>query len=597
MERNLQQKYDTNEALQLIIEPGEESELSDLEESDAEDYEIPDNILDGQLSMDEDENEENNEEQQPQSQVDKGTVTQNRSNGAKKTEHVFKWRSRRNSEPDTMFTGNHFSPPPDDADTMSPLQYFKLFWGDALMTLLAEQTNLYSVQKTGQSIATTKQEIEKFIGIEIHMSIVRMPSYTMYWAAETRYPCIADVMPINRYKKLRQFLHVSDNTLAENDVNKGNRLYKIQPVLDHVRNNCLKVDPEVENSIDEQIIPAKTRYSGIRQYNPRKPVKWGFKNFVPAGKSGMMYHFFMYTGASTSSEKCTGEYVVLRLCETLPNHQNYKLFFDNWFSTLLLLIKLKEKRFLATATIRADRLKGCPLPKDKELVKQGRGSTAFKCDANSGLTILKWHDNKCVQVCSNHSDPSAMSTIKRWDKVRKKHVNIKCPNTIKEYNESMGGVDLADMLISVYRTHFKTKRWYLKILFHCIDISKVNAWLLYRCHANQMNVPERQHVSLLKFISAIADGLVRGGKVKNDVGRPRKRRATDTPPVPRKQPAAVPCDDVPCDSVGHWAEYQKKKNKCRQCKVNYSRVYCKKCNLCLCMNNTRNCFYDFHTVK
>ena len=55
------------------------------------------------------------------------------------------------------------------------------------MTLLAEQTNLYSVQKTGQSIATTKQEIEKFIGIEIHMSIVRIPLYTMYWAAETRY--------------------------------------------------------------------------------------------------------------------------------------------------------------------------------------------------------------------------------------------------------------------------------------------------------------------------------------------------------------------------------------------------------------------------
>ena len=89
MERNLQQKYDTNGALQLIIEPGEESELSDLEESDAEDYEIPDNILDGQLSMDEDENEENNEEQQPQSQVDKGTVTQNRSNGAKKNRTCF----------------------------------------------------------------------------------------------------------------------------------------------------------------------------------------------------------------------------------------------------------------------------------------------------------------------------------------------------------------------------------------------------------------------------------------------------------------------------------------------------------------------------
>ena len=62
------------------------------------------------------------------------------------------------------------------------------------------------------------------------------------------------------------------------------------------------MDPEVENSVDEQIIPAKTRYSGIRQYNLKKPDKCGLKNFVRAGKSGMMYEFFLYAGASTSSD-------------------------------------------------------------------------------------------------------------------------------------------------------------------------------------------------------------------------------------------------------------------------------------------------------
>ena len=54
------------------------------------------------------------------------------------------------------------------------------------------------------------------------------------------------------------------------------KLYKIQPVIDHVRNNCCTIKQEIENSIkqeiensvDEQIIPAKTKYSGIRQYNP-----------------------------------------------------------------------------------------------------------------------------------------------------------------------------------------------------------------------------------------------------------------------------------------------------------------------------------------
>ena len=417
----------------------------------------------------------------------------------------------------------------------------------------------------------------------------------LYWAAGTRYPPVVDVMPINRYKKLRQFLHVSDNTLAQSEENKGNRLYKIKPVLEHVRQNCLKIEPEVQNSIDEQIIPAKTRYSGIRTFNPKKPVKYGFKNFVRAGKSGMMYDFFLYAGASTSSEKCTGEYVILRLCENLPIHQNYQLYFDNWFSTLLLLIKLKDQGILATATLRADRLKGCPLPKDKELVSLGRGSSTYRHDANSGITVLKWYDNKCVQVCSNYSDPSSISTVKRWDKNQQKKVDINCPNTVKEYNESMGGVDLADMLISLYRTNIKTRRWYLKVLFHCVDISKVNAWLLYRRYANQLKVPENQQTKLLEFICTIAESLVRSGKTTKDVGRPKKRRASDTPsPAPRKQPTAMPCEDVRYDNVSHWPEFREKKNKCRQCKTNFSRVYCKKCNLCLCLNNSRNCFYYFH---
>ena len=37
---------------------------------------------------------------------------------------------------------------------------------------------------------------------------------------------------------------------------KKNKLYKIQPVIDHVRNTCCTIKPEIENSIDEQIIPA-----------------------------------------------------------------------------------------------------------------------------------------------------------------------------------------------------------------------------------------------------------------------------------------------------------------------------------------------------
>jgi hypothetical protein len=71
-----------------------------------------------------------------------------------------------------------------------------MFWDDELTSLLAEQTNLYSVQNLGTSIGTTSNEIEQFLGMQVLMSVVKLPSYKMYWAAETRYPPIADVMPI-----------------------------------------------------------------------------------------------------------------------------------------------------------------------------------------------------------------------------------------------------------------------------------------------------------------------------------------------------------------------------------------------------------------
>ena len=71
-------------------------------------------------------------------------------------------------------------------------------------------------------------------------------------------------------KKIRQFLHVNDNTRKDESGNKDNRLYKVQPVIEGVRQNCLKIEQEICHSIDEQIIPAKTKYSGIRQYNPKQ---------------------------------------------------------------------------------------------------------------------------------------------------------------------------------------------------------------------------------------------------------------------------------------------------------------------------------------
>ena len=130
-DKQQQQRYNLEEAVQFIVEPGEESELSELEESNIEDVEIQETILEDLCTKNDKPNKENDNEEQETNQ-----------------EHVFKWRSKKWVETDITFTGSHFILPLDidDADSLTPSQYFKMFWGDDLMSLLVEQ-KIYTVCK------------------------------------------------------------------------------------------------------------------------------------------------------------------------------------------------------------------------------------------------------------------------------------------------------------------------------------------------------------------------------------------------------------------------------------------------------------------
>lgn len=115
-------------------------------------------------------------------------------------------------------------------------------------------------------------------------------------------------------------------------------------------------------------------------------------------------------------------------------------------------------------------------------MKKRRGSREFRClnilEAPPGCNIikLKSFDYKYVQVCSTNSCPTSISPLRRCNRAEKKHIEVKCPTMIKEYNPSMrGGLDTANMLMSLCHISITTGRCYLKVLFHCLGITKVNA--------------------------------------------------------------------------------------------------------------------------
>ena len=149
----------------------------------------------------------------------------------------------------------------------------------------------------------------------------------------------------------------------------------------------------------------------MRQYNPKKPHKWGFKNLMRAGQSGMIYDFFIYGGKNDNGRNpLTAKDIVLKFSKDIPKNEGFQLYFDNWFSTMELMHALKSFGIFSTATFRANRLNGCPLSNKKELKEQGRGSFDYRTDGNTGLHVVKWFDNKCVHLALTFSGVKAEKT-------------------------------------------------------------------------------------------------------------------------------------------------------------------------------------------
>ena len=122
---------------------------------------------------------------------------------------------------------------------------------------------------------------------EHNHGIVQIARYQYFWLQQLRYLLIADVMPLKRFQQLQRFLHVVDNS-TQNDINATDKLFRIKPIIDMVRQQCIKVDLKESHLDNEKIIPCKTKRSWIRQCNPHPPPphppqkKWGCTNPVRA---------------------------------------------------------------------------------------------------------------------------------------------------------------------------------------------------------------------------------------------------------------------------------------------------------------------------
>lgn len=145
------------------------------------------------------------------------------------------------------------------------------------------------------------------------------------------------------------------------------------------------------------------------------------------------------------------------------------------------------------------------------------------------------------------------------------------PEIIGYYNSTKGGVDELDKKCSIYTTSRRSRRWPLTIFYRVLDLSSVNAYILYKMH-------HKKDMDRGDFMKQLARELVVTHMQRRVLNSklPRDLRLTMArilgPDNPRELPAA---ESEP-----------KKRRRCYTCdpkknrKSNYSCISCKK-TICL----------------
>lgn len=165
------------------------------------------------------------------------------------------------------------------------------------------------------------------------------------------------------------------------------------------------------------------------------------------------------------------------------------------------------------------------------------------------------------------------------------------------------------MLICLYRTEIKFKKWTLRLITHAFHIAVTNTWLEYKLNANHLGIPYKNQLDLLALKEKLGEDLItvgkpctvspgilplKRGRPKSNFGSPsptpelaRKRILIDQQPSYEKRfdkvdhfplhdnnPHALVCKRPGCHPKSHWV--------------------CCKCNVHLCITATNNCVFGYH---
>ena len=243
--------------------------------------------------------------------------------------HGDRWRKE-----ETVSLGEH-NPPSKLPENLillegkSPHEIFELFFSEEMLVFITDQTNLYAKRdKNCPSFNVTEDEMRLFIGILLTSGYHKLPRENDYWSTRRSLeaPIFPKTMSRNRFKIIKRFLHISDNSTLS-----SSKIAKVEPLLDMLRKNCQQFGVFDEFlSVDESMIPYKGLHSA-RKFIKTKPVRFGFKMWMLCGSTGFPYNFELYCGKDPQRTEPLGSSVVNKMLAPIEEAEKHVVFFDNFF--------------------------------------------------------------------------------------------------------------------------------------------------------------------------------------------------------------------------------------------------------------------------
>lgn len=494
----------------------------------------------------------------------------------------------------------------------TPFDYFRRYIDDSFYVVAAYYTNLNAEQKKDLQNGVKSEnsfapcnaaELRVLFAHHMVMGALRLPSAATYYK-KSMCQTFFDKMGKRRFSELRTHLQLVN---VQEKPEEGALLFEVEPLIERVRCRLLKLPLEENLAINQQIIPYKGDFFA-KQCITSKESPCGIKVFCLNGKSGQPYDFFIHQGQETTLDQNIVKQfgypsaVVLQLAERIPGGAGHSLFFDNYFPTFQLFEALKEKNIRAAGTILLSRFGNPRVLDEKMLIARAQGTSSECVSSNEAVILTRWYDtDKVVNLASNFVAVGQVDTDKKKNKVTSDP-----PEVLKLYNQTMGGVHLMDQLLAYYRINIRTTRWSMRVIMYLIDFALVSSWTEYREDCRRYGKLERETLNSMDFRMEVANTLnhMEVPEFTEACDRPLKRPHVDEEvlgdplkPLPPQTRQVLPPIYVRKDGLNHWPLFADVTQAMRcmipGCKEK-SYIYCSKCNVHLCTNRRRSCFYDFH---